>query len=611
MPGHQRKQCAAITRDTRQATCSSESTRFPKLASTGQRTQLSQVGELNQLGVSFVKVDSATSIDFFQNSHRRADRQQLGDQTMTENEQLLALSLDAFEDPSRDMNSVIAEAIALVEAKSDWSFEEWKLWLDSLQAVAPKPSAEAASARLLEVVLEKLHLAMLGPRGFDSLPESITVEAWTRWYRELDPQLAIRGRLLTLMARRQDQAAILAIGAALIDSPLPHEREADLLFATFMQQRSPFLSQLFPALLDVAATPSFAASVLDLANFLSREKLVSLHPAHDRLPRFAELLGRLVVELEQIEQNPATSESVAQQQQTIWSTVPLAVALCDALALGDYRPSISKLVDAMNLGHRRLRSEAAWALARFGDERGAKELVMLAAEPVARRRILAYADELGIAEQIDAEYRTDQALAEADLALWLAEPNHMGLAPTEIQAIDSRWLAWPGYDDPIHCHLLRFAYDLGHGRYENIGFAGADPQAVTADLVDLSTVDSYALFAGLQSDHEEIQEFEVAHLSEGYAAEIARLERRMKDHGLDQIEPLRLGLFFGERVLAARAYRGGSRGIAVADSVELLWNASTGKRPLGIAECWAIYKGRKLLGAFNDGFVADEERSID
>ncbi|MCA9106372.1 MAG: HEAT repeat domain-containing protein [Planctomycetales bacterium] len=524
-------------------------------------------------------------------------------------EETLALTLAALNDPQTDLHPVLAEAYAACDGLSFHDASDWVLWLNTLALSAPAPPPSAASAKLLELLIERLHQAMLGPTGFVDFPTSIDIEAWLGWYRALDPQLRIRGRLLVMLARGADAARLKAIGRSLAESPLPAETESDLLFATLMQSRSPQLVVLFPALLDVAASPAFAAGVLDLANFVVRAGLATTHPAHDRMPRLTELLGRLVVELERIEQNPAQDATLAQQHATILATVPLAVALCDAIALDKHQSGLPKLVDAMQLGHRRLRCEAAWALAQFGDERGVQELQRLAAEPVARRRVLTYLDELGAGDQVDPRYRTDAALAEADLALWLSEPSRMGLAPTDIEVVDSRWLAWPGYDEPVHCHLLRFTYDLGQGRYINTGFAGPEAQAVTADLTGLSEVECYALFAGLQADHEEIQEFEIRSLSDAYAPEIARLERRMRDADLELIEPERFGLFFGERVLAARAARRGATGIAVADSVELIWNSVEGRRPLGMTECMAIYRGRKLLGAFNDDFAADEEWS--
>ena len=67
--------------------------------------------------------------------------------------------------------------------------------------------------------------------------------------------------------------------------------------------------------------------------------------------------------------------------------------------------------------------EAAAALARLGDEDGKQELVALAAEPVARLRVLAYARELNLLDEVEENYRSPVAEAEAELCAWLAEPT--------------------------------------------------------------------------------------------------------------------------------------------------------------------------------------------
>ncbi len=61
-------------------------------------------------------------------------------------------------------------------------------------------------------------------------------------------------------------------------------------------------------------------------------------------------------------------------------------ALCDTLALMDCQPAIGKLHQALSLRHRRVQTEAAYALARLDQEIGRQTLIGLAAEPVARLR---------------------------------------------------------------------------------------------------------------------------------------------------------------------------------------------------------------------------------
>ena len=96
-------------------------------------------------------------------------------------------------------------------------------------------------------------------------------------------------------------------------------------------------------------------------------------------------------------------------------------------------------------------------------------LVRLAAEPVVRLRVLAYGEELGILEQVDDAFKTSTARAEAELALWLSQPAHIGLPPTRCELVDSRMLYWPGYEEPLECFLFHFIYDFGDKQFSNIG----------------------------------------------------------------------------------------------------------------------------------------------
>ena len=176
----------------------------------------------------------------------------------------------------------------------------------------------------------------------------------------------------------------------------------------------------------------------------------------------------------------------------------------------------------------------------------------------------------------------------------------MGLAPTKVDLIEQASLAWPGYEEPLDCYLFRFTYDLGRGTYTNVGIAGPVTRAVTIDLLDLAPHDIFAFYAGLTTQHDEIQEQPVEELAAGYDAEIARLERRLRDEGLDQIQPRLFGMFFGDRVLVADATKSGQGGVAATDRIDVFWLPyGPQERPLGPSEAFALYKGRKLLRAFN------------
>ncbi len=161
----------------------------------------------------------------------------------------------------------------------------------------------------------------------------------------------------------------------------------------------------------------------------------------------------------------------------------------------------------MELQHRRLRVEAAAALARLGDQQGEQTLVELASEPVVRLRVVHYAEELGLGESIPEEYPSDIAIAEAELVTHLAQPTAIGTPPSRCELVDTRSLYWPGYEEPRNCYLFRFTYsfrsDSGTDcRVSNIGIAGpVHRTSVQGDVSELPVDEIYALFAGCHAEH--------------------------------------------------------------------------------------------------------------
>ncbi|MCU0716200.1 MAG: HEAT repeat domain-containing protein, partial [Pirellula sp.] len=66
---------------------------------------------------------------------------------------------------------------------------------------------------------------------------------------------------------------------------------------------------------------------------------------------------------------------------------------------------IGKLNQALDLKHRRIRTEAAFALGKLGEQHGIDALVEMAIDPAVRTRVIAYAEELGCIDKIDEQYR--------------------------------------------------------------------------------------------------------------------------------------------------------------------------------------------------------------
>ena len=196
-------------------------------------------------------------------------------------------------------------------------------------------------------------------------------------YEQLGTSSRARAQLLALLAQSDEPESIDTLAALLIDDP-PAE-DADIVQALAPLFRKPAPLGLFPRVLAALAHPPLAAPILDLANFVTRERLVAEHPAADRSRQLIVLLGEIIQGLARLEESPPEpGASAVDLSRQVAAHVALAVGLCDALAqIGDQQ-AVGKLHQALALRHRRLRTEAAAALARLGDEDGRRELVALA-----------------------------------------------------------------------------------------------------------------------------------------------------------------------------------------------------------------------------------------
>lgn len=474
-----------------------------------------------------------------------------------------------------------------------------------LQGVLDRsPPSHSGQDRMLQMAFWHLISRQRG-WGDDPLPlvlDDTLVSLIAAVYRHLEAASLAREHLPMLLSGARTPRALLELADLMVDDPPRDGALVATALSPLFQHDDYDPRLLFPRLLQALSHVPAAAAVMDLANFLTRKGRLPQHPAAEHVQAMGEFLGGLAGRLGQLESSPPQGAVEIQRRgQQINEGVSLAVALCHALALIGDRSVVGKVYQAAELTHRRLRAEAAAALAQLGEKAGREMLVALASEPSVRLRVLAYADELDMLDQVDAGFRTAEARAEAELVLWLSQPPQLGVPPTSCEWLESRTLYWPGYDEPVDCFLFRFSYDLGELRFSNVGLAGPATYAFAADLSDLPPDDIFAAFAGWSADHEEMYEFEVGGAHTAEEAEVARLTRRLRDAGFERIEPLKLCLFFGDRVLVAHAHREGKPGVAVADLSEIAWLpriAST--RPPGPDEAYCIYKGRRLLRSFNE-----------
>lgn len=462
-----------------------------------------------------------------------------------------------------------------------------------LEAFTIRPAPQTPVAQnLVATVLQQLAWRA-GSRADnnDTLPPQHLAALYRHWHGAD----ATRVWLLRCLALQYDHNSLTTFAELLVSDP---PVDAATALTPLFQSKNYDPAALFPRLLDGLSYTSLAVLILDLANYTVREELLDQHPAEDRQSELTQLLGGLVRELEQLEQKPQAAATRPNDAERVSESVSLAVSLCDALALIGSTSAISQLYQALELRHRRLRLEAAASLIRLGEDEAQQALIQLAGEPVVRLRALAYAQELGLVDQIDEKYKTPIAEAEAEVAWWLAQPTQMGIPPTTCELVDSRTQHWPGYDAPMPCFLFRFTYQFGNSQYSNVAIAGPLTHAFATSFCDLSAEDAYAGFAGWHVDHEEIYEVEIdpANPTPTVTEYVGRIER----DGYEVLTPSLLGYFLGEQTLVAKAVRDGEPGYVLLENTDIYWRPQGPDDPQLLAvDAYGIHKGHKLLRAFN------------
>lgn len=484
--------------------------------------------------------------------------------------------------PLQDVVDVLTESQNRSELGDDSWDEYWQL---IFERIARRPTA--ITDERTQLVIKELAEIFL---------EKFSVNA---------PQ---RGCLLSWLATFDAAPLLEIVAREMVGNPPATAQEATLTLSSLFRSKRTFpVDAIFPRLLQGLQTPVTAALVLDLANFLMRHRRVDHHPAVASAELLQEILSQVLSRLEILEESPAIAHDLPKSQELARSRmeqinegITLAISLCDAIAwIGD-RTAIPKLARATELAHRRLRTEAASALARLEDTRGIEILAELAAEPVVRLRALAYLRELGAEERATSEFRTNEALAEAEIVVHLAEPTQFGLPPTQCELLDQTTQFWPGYDNPIECFLFHYTYRAGGSQFANVGIVGPLTRSVVTDLTDLPPPDIYAFYAGWQTEHEDIREVSATEAERAFPADLSKLRRRASENALEVFQVSKLGLFFGDKVLVGEAKRNGLPGAAVVDETTATFYPYGGKRaPLGPSEVFDIYKGRRLLGTFN------------
>ena len=431
--------------------------------------------------------------------------------------------------------------------------------------------------------------------------EKMTIDRIHSAYLRFSPNDPHRRHFLRMLSTVQGSAELECFADLIVRDPPSDPRAALDAFVPLFQSPSEAYQTLFPRLLDALQHVQVAAIVLDLANYLTKQQRLSDHPMRARQEQTTELLGAIVQQLERINEGRSHGAQAAAQ---ITESVALAISLCQAIVLMQTQQAKTKLHQMMQLSHRRCQIEAAYALASLGDETGRQKLVQLAEESATRLRALAYADELGLGDEVPRRLKTPVAQAEADLVTWLCEPARFGIPPQQSALLAQQVFFWPGFDDPVDCYLFRYTYRMPDGEHTNIGISGPLTMAFAEDLTCLTPQDVFALFAGWHAEHPEISSKTSSAWSDGDQRQIEELSQQLETSRYRQIEPKLLGQFFGDPVLICAARAGTDAdaqvGHLLVDSNGFAWLPHRQSQlPINAVHAWSVYQGRKLLQSFN------------
>lgn len=444
-----------------------------------------------------------------------------------------------------------------------------------------------------------LHMVTLQP-GDDSV-RKLDVDELGEIESMLEAESPNRHLLLQLLALNRSEPALQKLVKRLVADAPKDWIEAAQVLSPLMQHDDWQVSAVYPEVLEALQHSSLASPLLDLANYLFRRGRIDVHPAAGRVELLNMLLGEVSNRLAQFEENPHVfGDDVDTVQNRLGEAVSLAVSLCDCVGLLGDPSSIGKLNKTVELRHRRVQCEAAGALARLGEDSGQKRLLELTSEPAARLRAIQYADEMGFGEMVEPENRSEEATAEAELSLWLSQPQQMGVPPTSLEVVDRKRMLWPSFRDPVDVFLVRFEYDLGERIYSNVGIAGPMSFALSADVADLPMADIYAVYAGWHAEHPEIFTVQADQLNEAQIRVMRKLKEHLERTEYENVKPALMGLFLDEKAGVFEATRDDKPCIVITDGLETFDQPTSGRaRPLSPGDVFNLYKGRKMLRTFN------------
>lgn len=246
-----------------------------------------------------------------------------------------------------------------------------------------------------------------------------------------------------------------------------------------MLEKPPCPELLFPALLQALDCPKKSGYVLAIANAACLSGGLTEHPLRDRLSFLASALDAPPLEDE---------EEDAERQE-------IQRAACTALAFisgPEARQALEPLLSSVNTD---LRMEAAYALARKGDESGILSLANACMSPLTLFKADTYLKELHLEHRRPQASRNDDLQAMAEFAYWLSHPNELARLPDSVEIVDQRTLRWPPDFGERRMRLIRYRVRDSEGKEDSaVGLVGSTTFCLFGTKLDeRPPEDGYAL----------------------------------------------------------------------------------------------------------------------
>ncbi|QGJ69555.1 Hypothetical protein PBC10988_12370 [Planctomycetales bacterium 10988] len=429
-----------------------------------------------------------------------------------------------------------------------------------------------------------------------------TIARLAEIYRSLGKEHPERHQILALLAGCGTTFALKTFVDLIVSDPPAKDAQVDLSFTPLFQQKDLPVDCLYPALFGALAHERVATPVLDLANHLRRTGQVENHPAAGRADQLASLFSELAEHMRRLEEHPTEYADNAQQlSEMVAHAVGLGVATADALGWLGKKEHVGVLRKALDIGHRRLRAEAAVALGRLEENTGVEILLELSADPGSRLRAISYLEELEKADEIPEEHRSPVARAEGELALFLSQPSQYGFPPTQFDCLDQRTLRWPGSEMATECFLFDYTYQFPQGELNRVGIVGPLTYSLRMPVDDLSLAELYGLYCGWQTEHDEIQSFKPQEVAEQYRQQIQESEVWLIEKGYKSPALLRVVDFFGQIFYLFGAVYEEEPGYLILDEDgQILWKPQSGSwKHFEPDQMVAMHVGLKILRQFN------------